>query len=161
VTFDDPAERGPADPRLDPAGRDARLRAVVRPRSSVPGWATVELDRAEREAATGLGTTLGPGVAAPDDSLLGARCRILRPTETSRLVLLEPATEGHLAAALARHGEGWLVTWLLVDAAAVGRALAAGFRLSPEAAGPLGQERRVLGGPRHGPFILLAGLDPR
>ena len=155
-----PPGDGTAGP-VDGTGLLARLRAAVEPQRVVAGWATVELDRAERELAAGLDHPVASAVDAPLDELLGARCRLIRPTDASEVVLLEPSTEGRLAAALARHDEGWLVTWLVVDAAAVRRAAAAGFRLSPSASGPLGLERLVLGGPRHGPFALLATLERR
>ncbi|HXI46039.1 MAG TPA: hypothetical protein VNH13_07035 [Candidatus Acidoferrales bacterium] len=121
----------------------------------MPGWATVELKRAERELSAG-GTSVGTAVEAPASELLGARCRRVGLADGAELVLLEPSTEGRLAAALARHDEGWLVTWLVAEEAAVARAVEAGFRLSPERPGPLGPERLVLDGPRDGPFLLLA-----
>lgn len=133
----------------------ARLRDVVRPRQAIGGWATVELDRAERElVATHAG--LGPHTTAdaPDDTLLGARVRRVRFPRREEL-LLEPLTEGPLAAGLARHGEGRLALYLDVDAGALERARRAGFRLSAAGAGPLGSERRVLVGLRDGPFVLL------
>jgi hypothetical protein len=75
------------------------------------GWATVELDRAVPEFAP-----VQFGAAMPDGSL-GARARVGRVGAGS-LVLLEPSTEGRLAAALARFGEG--VTAIYVAAAAGG-----------------------------------------
>ena len=136
-----------------------RLRAAVRPRRAVGGWGTVELDRAEievGEALATLGTDPRPGPReAPGDEILGARCRILRSAGERQLVLLEPSTEGRLAAALARHGEGPLALYLLVADDAPERAREAGFALSSEVAGPLGAERLVITGPRWGPFVLL------
>lgn len=114
------------------------------------GWATVELDR----AAVELGRLLAPGAtfeAAPDCLLLGARCRIGRAAGRDApaplIVLLEPITEGRLAATLARHGESWCATWETDDP---GRA-----PTSTERSGPLGPERLVLGGPLGGPHRLL------
>ena len=66
--------------------------------------------------------------------MLGARCRLLHFSEGRDVVLLEPSTEGRLAAALARYGEGILALYLLVDAGAPERARRAGFTLS--SAGP-------------------------
>jgi len=86
----------------DPALQGAAIVAI--------GWATVELDRAERELSKALG--LGDDGAshwalATRDPVLGATARVgpvLR--DGPRLVLLAPDTEGRLAATLARHGEG-------------------------------------------------------
>jgi hypothetical protein len=71
-----------------------------------------------------------------------------------RVVVLEASTEGPLAAALARHGEGWVAAYLLAGTSAHDLR-AAGFRLSPRGPGPFGTQRRVLVGRRDGPFILL------
>lgn len=81
------------------------------------GWATVELDRAARELAHLLvpGSTFGPTTRS---ATLGARCRVGRGPRTAAgvsgpmIVLLEPDTEGRLARALARSGEGWVATWV-------------------------------------------------
>ncbi len=137
----------------------ARIVAVARPTRAVGGWATVELDRAEREVAATLRGGADPGgdasvVAVDEDDALGARCRLVR-TGAHEAVLLEPSTEGLLARALARHGEGWLAAYLLADAAAPDRLRAAGLSLSREAAGPLGPERLIVAGPRSGPFVIV------
>lgn len=79
------------------------------------GWASVELDRAVAE----LQPMVGPDVLFVDADrsvALGARCRIGSGTIAAtalavRLVILEPDTEGRLAAFLARSGEGWVATW--------------------------------------------------
>jgi hypothetical protein len=82
--------------------RGSEIRAI--------GWATVELDRAERELGYALG--LPPAEAArwvpgTREVALGAAARIgPRLGEGPLLILLEPDTEGRLAATLARHGEG-------------------------------------------------------
>jgi hypothetical protein len=161
-----------AQPPAD-GDREARIRAIVQPARTVPGWATVDLDRAAgafEATAHGRGPSavaalpsgaVPTAVEATSSELLGAICRLVRPRDASEVVLLEPSTEGRLAAGLARHGEGWLVSWLIVDPAAPGRAAEAGFRLSPEQPGPLGPERLLLGGPRDGPFVLLVRLDRR
>lgn len=100
------------------------------------GWATVELDRAAGE----LGGLLEPGAAfvpAPGSAVLGAHARVARVVIDGIgrwLILLEPSTEGRLAAFLARHGEGWAATWIRDEAGAT----------EPGAAwrdGPLGPER--------------------
>ena len=81
----------------------ARLIDVVRPQRIVTGWATVELDRAETETVAVHGLAAGQVPrAAPDDELLGARCRLIPTATGDNVVLLEPSTEGRLAVALAR-----------------------------------------------------------
>jgi hypothetical protein len=141
----------------------ARLWTAVEPRKAVGGWATVELDRAEVEVAAALAELHDlrepRAEDAPDERVLGARCRLLRYADDRDMLLLEPSTEGRLAAALARYGEGSVALHLLVDGGAPERARRAGFRLTSEGHGPFGPERLVIVGPRWGPFLLLAGLD--
>ena len=70
-------------------------------------------------------------------------------------MLLEPSTEGRLAATLARHGEGWwrdLVAVRPDEPASDTRAV--GVR-SRGAAGPFGPERLFLDGPVSGPHRLV------
>jgi hypothetical protein len=64
------------------------------------GWATVDLDRT-------LAGLPDPEAAGPltDEPSLGARARVVQAGSVA-LVVLEPSTEGRLAAALARRGEG-------------------------------------------------------
>lgn len=143
------------------------------------GWATVELERAEAEWLPRLppGTTFQD---APASVHLGARCRMARlgsDATAEMLVLLEPATEGRLAATLARSGEGWCATWTAApsdgdDAPTSGAtdladtwphrpAGAAGW--SVERPGPFGPERLDLAGPVHGPHRLVvrrATIEP-
>lgn len=120
------------------------------------GWATVELDRAADQLADRLlpGSTF---VDAAQSAHLGAFCRIAPGAPAApALVLLEPSTEGRLAATLARHGEGWLVTWVTPAGAPAGD-------LSAELPGPFGPERLVLGGSPFGPHVLViraATIDP-
>lgn len=135
-----------------------RLRDVTQPQRTLVGWATVELERAEVEVGRALGSGPTTVTAAPPDRALGAACRILRDSDGREVVLLEPSTEGRLAAALARHGEGCLATYLVVGGGAVERARSAGFTLGSELDGPCGRQRLVRIGPRHGPFLILAGL---
>jgi hypothetical protein len=103
------AEAFQRDVALDDAAlRGARLTAIV--------WATVELDRAERELGAILGAPLAAH-AAPRDDALGATVRVARPfgpAPEPALLLVEPDTEGRLAALLARHGEG--IVAIQVDA---------------------------------------------
>jgi len=126
-----------------------RLADAIGPHESVEGWATVDLDRAEFNV---------PGArsrAVAEDELLGARCRWLDLSDGHAALLLEPSTEGRLAASLARFGEGPIALYLRAEAGAASRAIAAGFALSSVAGGPLGRQRLVLGGPRWGPHVLL------
>lgn len=131
------------------------------------GWATVELDRAEAELGPWLAeahghdddTATGSAPAVPDPHL-GAvsRVRSSGGLPGERFVLLEPATEGRLAASLARDGEGPCALYLRP---AVGLASWAsdarnrGVELGALRPGPLGRARLVLGGPVAGPHLLL------
>lgn len=79
------------------------------------GWATVELERAARDldaAFVRAGMPQAAWTPGPRDELLGASAWVSRdwwPTWSSddppAIVLLEPDTEGRLAATLARFGE--------------------------------------------------------
>jgi hypothetical protein len=119
-------------------------------------WAAVELDRAAGELA-GLATFH----AAPRDSTLGAASRRARVPERTlpAILLLEPDTEGLLAATLARFGEGVAAIYLgSLDRADVDDTP----RLGPPRPGPLGPARLVIGRPRWGPHALvLAGVTRR
>lgn len=143
---------------------DAVWRLLGRP-TIVPGWATVELARAEVERGPAAAER-GPAASdrgrapriedVPDDELLGARCRLVTADTGPTEVLLEPITEGRLAGSLARFGEGPAAAYLLVDAEAVDRARASGRVLSAERGGPFGRQRLVVAGPRWGPHVVLA-----
>jgi len=141
---------------LDPGAVAEVVRAAGELRPLAIGIATVELDRAALELeAADSGLTFA---AAADDELLGARCLVSAGVlavggADVRVVLLEPSTEGLLAAALARRGEGPAVVY------------AAPAEASPDApgprsklgAGPLGPGRLVVGS-RFGPHVIvLAG----
>lgn len=98
------------------------------------GWACVELERAQRELASLVADGL-PFRDAPASVALGARCVVGRTgpsPDALRIVLLEPATEGRLAAYLARHGEGWAARWTATADGSIGLTLRSG---------PLGPER--------------------
>jgi hypothetical protein len=111
------------------------------------GWATVELERAEREFG-------GRFDDAAMDEILGATCRT-----RANLVLIEPFTEGPLSATLARHGEGPVAVWF--DDVEERGAPGSGRELrSVPAAGPFGPERLVAGSPRFGPHVFLVTPSP-
>lgn len=113
------------------------------------GWATVELDRAARELGPSLGVTF---TDVRGSEHLGCACRrSASAIDGVDVLLLEPTTEGRLAATLARHGEGWAAVWLPDH---VVMAPADPVR-SASRPGPLGPERLVLGGTVSGPHRLL------
>lgn len=125
------------------------------------GWATVELDRAEQAFADTFGPSAKAAVAAPDDTILGASCRIvtLDLAGLPLVVLLEPNTEGRLAASLARRGEGPVAVWL--------GPVAPADRTSPEdppsetdGDGPFGPQVLLPGSPITGPHRLLVPAGP-
>jgi hypothetical protein len=137
--------------RLVAPGALGRTLSAVRESSPIRaiGWATVELDRAAG--------ALGGGFAeASGDGLLGAAARV-----RDRLILLEPSTEGAMAATLARHGEGPAALYLAAAAgdldAAVARATGLGARFGPPAVGPLGPAVLLHGSPPWGPHVVLVG----
>ena len=155
-----PSARIELGPRSDDAAGAPILDVTLAPESgpqveeqidiAAVGWATVELDRAEATIGPQFGTTF---VEATRDSLLGASVR--RSTNGApKVALLEPDTEGRLAGALARHGEGLVVLYLSVpglDAIPAHLATRSGT-------GPFGPARLLLNGPPAGPFLIL--LDP-
>ena len=149
----DAAERIHAALTEADAGPLAQL-AGVRP--VAVGWATVELERAERELCAALGLSVddfGPGASS---IALGARCRVAPGAlgDALALVLVEPETEGRLAATLARLGEGPAVVWLVVEGCDTTAAASATMTAAVRP-GPFGPERLVLGGSIHGPHRLL------
>jgi hypothetical protein len=123
------------------------------------GWSTVDLER----AATELSSTAGfDAESAEPDALLGATARIGRDVGTGPVtVLLEPFTEGRLAAFLARHGEAPCVLYLAPPAggleAAVARLAAARIR-TRGGSGPLGPAALVLGRPADEPQLILVAV---
>jgi hypothetical protein len=130
------------------------------------GWATVELDRASAELGASLHQPADAWTPADRDQLLGAAAmlgpRLGLDAHGPRLVLLEPDTEGRLAASLARHGEGvaavYVVDTLAERVAQTHRPAGdspPGPARSAIAAGPLGGARLVLGGPISGPHVIV------
>ncbi|MBA2253496.1 MAG: hypothetical protein H0W07_00075 [Chloroflexi bacterium] len=96
---------------VDPC-RPVPGRAQARPEGRLAAIGLATVDHQRFAGDHGL-RSLDPG---PHDDLLGARS--WRWTGGDRLVLLEPSTEGRLAGALARLGEGALVIYLSPGAAA-------------------------------------------
>jgi hypothetical protein len=110
------------------------------------GWATVDFERTAGE----LG---GAWQAAPAERLLGGRAWIrlglAGPNDGDvGIILLEPSTEGRLAAALARQGEGPVAVYRR-PAADPGT-----DRRTRAGDGPLGRQQLELDGPVAGPFRL-------
>jgi hypothetical protein len=150
---DGPVARGPAG--LDDI-RDLAV-AVAPELAGHPivalGWATVDLDAVRRRIEADAG--FGAFDLAPRDEHLGARSAVHRPGPASGEpieVLLEPDTEGRLAASLARHGEGFAAIWFGPRPDAPGE-VPDGF--GPVAEGPLGPARLLLGGPPWQLSVLL------
>lgn len=150
---DGPPEAGPGGPGLALAGLAVRVVAV--------GWATVDLDRAWIELAAR--TPAAPAVhAVLRDELLGARGRTLGTSAGGiRSILLEPATEGRLAASLAHRGEGPAVLYVAPTvgelSAAVDRLIHGGSRLRAGRTA-LGPGAVVLGVPAAGPQVILVAV---
>jgi len=119
------------------------------------GWATVDWERAADELRAGLGLPDIEWPAATRDPFLGAVARRMvrgRDPEPA-IVLLEPDTEGRLAASLARFGEGVAVVYLVAVDGPVGAT-------SRPEVGPLGPGRLLLGRPAWGPHVILLTGDP-
>ena len=108
------------------------------------GWATVDTERGAAELSD-----YGPFEPAAGESILGARTVVGPPGPGNlRVAIVEPNTEGRLAATLARHDEGPAVLW-------VAGAPQGDVRLSTPADGPFGRERLVLGGRLGGRHLLV------
>jgi hypothetical protein len=122
------------------------------------GWATVDLDRAIPEIGLGLGLSADAFVQVVDSAILGARGRVAQAAigGTTSLVILEPSTEGRLAAALARYGEGPIAVWFHADQGAN----RPGGPVREEQPGPFGPERLVSGGLVRGLYRFLVLAEP-
>ena len=81
-----------------PPAPAARLHAL--------GWATVELDRAERELSAASGLPAAPSCEAPDSGVLGARCRVALDDVPRRRRAGDPRT-GDGGPAQRRPGPPW------------------------------------------------------
>ena len=169
----------PAD--LIEAAEAIRARAVARApwlagaRLAGIGWATVELERAARELDPG-----GAWAPTPRDALLGASCwRHVDGNvdlagamagaahgntgemagEPPALLLLEPDTEGPLAASLARFGEGVAAIYLGLGNPPADLDASDSIGLRAIADGPLGRGSVLPTGSAWGPHVVV--LDDR
>jgi hypothetical protein len=120
------------------------------------GWATVELERAASELAAELRIAAAAFLPAADSVILGARCVVAYGVlaDGQPLAILEPRTEGRLAALLARRGEGPAATWARSEGSASER------RTGTASPGPFGFERLASGWPAHGHYRLLIEDGP-
>jgi hypothetical protein len=121
-------------------------------------WATVDLDRAIPEIALGLGLSRDAFDLSVDSEILGARGRMVPAAiaDDISLVILEPSTEGRLAAALARYGEGPVAVWFLAE----GDAEHSGRATGEAQPGPFGPERLASGGLVGGLYRFIVVAEP-
>jgi hypothetical protein len=107
-------------------------------------WATVDAERTIRDA--GL-------VAVPlaEDPLLGASVHLIEPPGEVPIAILEPTTEGGIAAALARHGEGPAGTYVAWNQSLDD----VGEPLTRSDTGPFGAAAIAAAFPAWGPFMVL------
>lgn len=147
--------------RIEAMSRDPWL---ARLRFAAIGWATVELERAAEELSIAFSRARLPEPdwsPAPRDALLGAAA--WRSDSVSErwpgVILLEPDTEGRLAATLARFDEGVAAIYLEAPAGAASdpdaRVTVDRARVGAVAAGPLGPSRLVLARPAWGPHVVV------
>lgn len=132
------------------AGTDhgtARQRGEPGARLLGVAWATVELERGVRELTARFGLATGAFRSSVEDGWLGAAAKVAR-LGTASLVLLEPVTEGRVAAALARFGEGPVAVYVGLPGPAEGA-------VRP---GPLGAGSLLPGSPAWGPFAIVLAL---
>lgn len=117
-------------------------------------WRTVDVER----TVDRLGLAPEP---IDDDEVLGARGVLVRPPDGPPVVVLEPATEGRLAAALARDDEGESGTYA-APAGGLEEALAAGYKLIAEGEGPFGPSALVAlpGNERSTRFSVIVPAPP-
>jgi len=148
------------------------------------GWGTVELERAAEELSGAFASARLPTpdwAPATRDAHLGAAAwvgtatwfgaegppRGLADPELPAVVLLEPDTEGRLAATLARFDEG--VAAIYLEAPTIGSATGSAAepypfdatRVGAPAPGPLGPGRMVLARPAWGPHVIVVAAASR
>lgn len=144
------AERGPTSPgriyeRLfgDDRAEQRRVLADI--------WATVDRDRVVADLRL-------PVEPLADDPSLGASVGLVRPAGEHPIAILEPLTEGRLAATLARHGEGLAGEYVEAPVgldAITTAATRADLVVGRPADGPFGRSVLVLAGPVDGPHLVL------
>lgn len=148
----DPGEGGGPLRALAPRAR-ASARPIPHPNGArelaALGIATVDRDR--------FGAALPEAVIRPasDDPALGAAAS-LALVGGERLLLLEPSTEGRVAAALARHGEGPIAFYIRCDWPGAPAVPESNPDLCGPAPWPLGRTARLVRPDRpSGPFVVL------
>jgi hypothetical protein len=121
------------------------------------GWATVDLERAAAALASPE-VVFEPGA---DDDLLSAAALVARPVAGPVVIVLEPMSEGRLAAGLARRDEGPLALYLAPVRGSLGSSLQrlaqAGIR-TQRGRGPFGDAALVLRRPAAGPQLILVAV---
>ena len=124
------------------------------PRLIALGWATVESERAIAELADALGVNGSAFTPATGSTVLGSFAVVATGILDGAvdLAVVEPSTEGRLAAHLARHGEGPTIAWL-----AEGRPDTDQATLGSD--GPFGPERLLAARP-DGLLRLLVATPP-
>jgi hypothetical protein len=133
-------------------------RSVIDPATGWPVvariWRTVDVERTVAE----IGLVADP---LEPDELLGASGVLVRPGDGPPVAILEPSTEGRLAALLARSGEGDAGVYV-APPDGLEAVRQTGAPLSAEASGPFG--RSALLGPRPlldgGQLIVLVERPP-
>jgi hypothetical protein len=147
------------------------------------GWGTVELERAAEELSNAFATARLPQpdwAPANRDAHLGATAwvgatgwfgaegapRGLDVPEMPAIVLLEPDTEGRLAATLARFDEGVAAIYLAAPSdppsdVTPGTYAFDSARVGAPAPGPLGAGRMLLARPAWGPHIIVVAAPGR
>jgi hypothetical protein len=117
-----------------------------RPESAVPDpswpivariWRTIDVERTVGE----LGL---PAEELEPDAVLGARGVLVRPVDGPPVAILEPSTEGRLAAALARDDEGDGGAYV-APPGGIDEARRLGLALVQEGPGPFGRSGLVAG----------------
>jgi hypothetical protein len=117
-------------------------------------WRTVDIERTVAELGL-VADELRP------DELLGGRGVLVRPDDGAPVAILEPSTEGRLAALLARSGEGDAGVYVRPPGG-LDAVRQTGMPLSAEASGPFGRSALIGARPPldGGPLIVLVEPPP-
>lgn len=107
-------------------------------------WATVDAERTIRDGALAA-------VPLADDRLLGASVHLVELPGEVPVAILEPNTEGRIAAALARHGEGPAGAYVAWS----GSLVEVGEPITRSETGPFGPSAIAAAFPASGPFTVL------